>query len=148
MGDRPVVYVVEDNPALRNLTRCMVESLALDVECFDSGQQFLDEYDASRISCLVTDLKMPDLTGQQLLEVLAERRSMIPAIIISGQGDIPAAVRAMAIGAIAFLERPCNLDALRHTIRKAIELARKRHQGAAPQSASSNVPADWPTTSV
>jgi len=77
-----------------------------------------------RVSCLVTDLKMPDLAGQPLLEVLAERRSTIPAIMISGHGDIPAAVRAMAVGAIAFLEKPCCLDTLRDTIRRAIELAR------------------------
>ena len=101
MDPRPIVYVVDDEPTLRELVSRTVESMGLDVACFSSGTQFLDQFDPSRISCLVTDLKMPDLTGQQLLEVLAERRSTIPAILVSGRGDIPAAVRAMAIGAIA-----------------------------------------------
>ncbi|HEX4145728.1 MAG TPA: response regulator [Pirellulales bacterium] len=135
MNLRPVVYVVDDEPALRELARRIIESMALDVECFSSGQQFLEQYDPSRVSCLLTDLKMPDMSGQQLLEVMAERRSLIPAIMISGHGDIPAAVRAMAIGAIAFLEKPCSLDALRDTIRRAVEMARKRHQGAAAENA-------------
>jgi len=129
---RPVVYIIEDEPALLELARRTVESMGLDVVCFASGTRFLDQYDPSRISCLVTDLKMPDLTGQQLLEVLAERRATIPAIMISGQGDIPAAVRAMAIGAIGFLENPSCLDTLRDTIRRAIELARRRHLSVAP----------------
>jgi FixJ family two-component response regulator len=135
------VYIVDNDPALRDLVRRTVESLALDAVCFTSGQQFLAQYDGSRVSCLVTDLKTPDLTDQQLLEVLAERRSTIPTIIISGHGNIPAAVRAMAIGAIAFLENPCGLDTLRHTVRRAIELARKRHQAAAPEIANKDRPA-------
>ena len=128
MNPRPIVYVVDDEPTLRELVSRTVESMGLDVACFTSGTQFLDQFDPSRISCLVTDLKMPDLTGQQLLEILAERRSTIPAILVSGRGDIPAAVRAMAIGAIAFLERPGGMETLCDTIRRAIELARKRRQ--------------------
>ena len=136
MDRRPVVYIVDDEPTLRELVSRTVEQMGLDVGCFDSGQQFLDSHDPSRISCLVTDLKMPDMTGQQLLELLAERRSTIPAIMISGHGDIPAAVRAMAVGAIAFLEKPCGLETLCDTIRRAIELARRRHQGAKAEIAS------------
>ncbi|HEY1599794.1 MAG TPA: response regulator [Pirellulales bacterium] len=138
MDHRPVVYVVDDDPVLREIACRTVESLALDVECFTSGRQFLDKFDPSRVSCLLTDLRMPDLTGQQLLEVLAARRSTIPAIMISGHGDIASAVRAMAVGAIAFLEKPCGLDTLRHTIRRAIELARKRHQAGASETAHRN----------
>lgn len=128
MNPRPVVYIVDDEPAIRELARCTVESMGLDVECFASGPQFLERYDATCVGCLVTDLTMPDLTGQELLEVLATRRPMIPAIMISGHGDIPAAVRAMEVGAIGFLEKPCCLDALRDAIWKAVELAKKRHQ--------------------
>jgi two-component system response regulator FixJ len=129
--ERPIVYVIDDEPILHELARRTAESLELDVQCFASGQQFFDVYDASRIGCLVTDLRMPELTGQDILEILAAKRARLPTIMISGHGDIPAAVRAMEAGAIGFLEKPCSIESLREGIRKAIELARKVHREAA-----------------
>ena len=67
VNQRTVVYVVGDEPALSDLARRTAESLGLEVECFASGRRFLDQYDASRVSCLVTDLKTSDLTGQETL---------------------------------------------------------------------------------
>jgi FixJ family two-component response regulator len=132
---RPVVYVVDDEQQVRDALRVSIELMGLDVECFATGQQFLDKVDASRVACLVTDLHIPDLTGQKILEALAARQVAIPAIMISGNGDIPAAVRAMGTGAINFLEKPYCLQSLRESIQKAIDAARRRREDAGREMA-------------
>lgn len=127
---QPVIYVVDDEEFMHDLTRRAVDSIELSVECFLSGREFLAAYDASRVGCLLTDLRMPDMTGQELLEALARRGALPPTIMISGHGDIAAAVRAMEVGAIGFLEKPCCMDVLRESIQKGIALAKRIHSDA------------------
>ena len=84
-----------------------------------------------RAVCLLVDLKMPEVSGIELLERLAQRRWRIPAVMLSGYGDVPAAVRAMQCGALDFLEKPYSLDSLRQSIVRAINLdARMRDDNA------------------
>ena len=71
----------------------------MDAECFTSGHEFLARFVPLRVGCLVTDLQMPGLSGQDLLDVLSARQAKLPAIMISGHGNIPAVVRAMESGA-------------------------------------------------
>jgi len=137
MNDRPVVYVVDDDLAVREVTRRAIEPMQFEVRCFASGQEFFDGYDAARLGCLVTDLHMPEMSGQRILETLDERRIGIPAIMISGDGDIPAAVRALNFGAIEFLEKPYPLELLREAVRKAVQLAEER-RGKAVREAEFN----------
>lgn len=128
--DQPVIYVVDDEAFMHELARRTIESIEVSVECFLSGREFLEAYDASRVGCLLTDLRMPDMTGQELLEALASRGALPPTIMISGHADIPAAVRAMEVGAIGFLEKPCCMQALRESIQKGIALAMRLHREA------------------
>jgi FixJ family two-component response regulator len=128
VDEEAIVYIVDDEFAMRDLVRRTVASIGLNAECFASGREFLNAYDASRVACLVTDLRLPDLTGQEILETLATRRAMLPTVVISGYGDIPSAVRAMEVGAITFLEKPCSLDRLQESIQVAITRAKWLHE--------------------
>jgi FixJ family two-component response regulator len=97
------------------------------VECYACPRQFLNAYSPDRPGCIVLDLRMPQFTGLQVLEELTRRRYHPPIIIISGHGDIPAAVSAMKLGAIDFLEKPYRGSALLEAVRRALELdARNR----------------------
>jgi two-component system response regulator FixJ len=132
---KPIVYIVDDEPEVRTALKVTVELMGLEAATFASAQAFLDSYDPNQVGCLVVDLRMPEMSGQALLETLAARGASIPAIMVSGHGDIPAAVRALGAGAINFLEKPYKLDVLRESIVKAIELSRERMRESAEETA-------------
>ncbi len=135
MHRKPIVYIVDDEPEVRTALKVTVELMGLEAATFASAQAFLDSYDPNQVGCLVVDLRMPEMSGQALLETLAARGASIPAIMVSGHGDIPAAVRALGAGAINFLEKPYKLDVLRESIVKAIELSRERMRESAEETA-------------
>lgn len=116
------VFVIDDHAGIRKSLRFLMESAGLDVEVFECAEAFLGCYQAARPGCLVTDVYMPGMTGVQLLEKLAGKGDFRPAILISGQGDIPTAVRAMKVGAVDFLEKPFEDDELLERVRQCIEL--------------------------
>lgn len=95
-----------------------------DVVAAASGQEFLERYEPGAIGCLVVDLRMAGMSGLQLLAAMADRDIRLPAVMISGHGDIPAAVQAMKEGVIDFLEKPYRIDALRESVRRGIQLHR------------------------
>lgn len=116
------VFVIDDHGGIRKSLRYLMESAGLEVEAFDCAEAFLDAYQPSRPGCLVTDVYMPGMTGVQLLEKLAVKGDFRPAILISGQGDIPTAVHAMKVGAVDFLEKPFEDDELLERVRQCVEL--------------------------
>ncbi len=118
----PTVFVIDDHGGIRKSLRYLMESAGLDVEVFECAEAFLGAYHAARPGCLVTDVYMPGITGVQLLEILAVKGDFRPAILISGQGDIPTAVRAMKVGAVDFLEKPFEDDELLERVRQCVEL--------------------------
>jgi len=124
MTDSPLakatVFVVDDDQAMRNSLKWLIESVGVSVESFSSADDFLVQYQPGRAGCLVLDVRMPGMSGLELLEHLAERNVHIPAVIITGHGDVPMAVRAMKSGAIDFIEKPFNDEALLDAIRRAI----------------------------
>ena len=120
MAPTPLVTVVDDDEQIRESLAALVQSLQLDVECYESGQAFLDHFAHARPGCVVLDLRMPQLSGQDVLAALAQRRIRVPVIVITGHGDIPAAVAAMKAGAVDFLEKPYRGVALLESIRRAI----------------------------
>jgi two-component system response regulator FixJ len=122
MSEAPTVSVVDDDEQVRESLAALIQSMDLDVECYASGREFLDNYTHSRPGCIVLDLRMPQLSGLEVIDVLLERSVHVPIIMISGHGDIPAAVSAMKAGAIDFLEKPYRGAALMESVRRAIEL--------------------------
>ncbi len=106
MTPDPTVFVVDDDPAIRDSLRWLIESVGLPVETFNSARDFLDRYDPKRAGCLVLDVRMPGMSGVDLQEQLASRSLRIPIIIITGHADLPTAVRTLKKGALDFIEKP------------------------------------------
>jgi len=116
----PTVFVVDDDQAVQNCVRRLVESIHLDVETFGSADEFLKACDPTRPGCIVLDVRMPGMSGLELQQRLIELGYTLPVIMLSGYGDVSVAVRAMKAGAVSFIEKPFNDHFLLDTIREAI----------------------------
>lgn len=128
MTTKAVVYVVDDDFDLREALRLTLEMMDLEVVCCASAEEFLERHRPDDIGCLIVDLRLSGMSGLELLDIMADRGNRLPAIMISGHGDIQAAVQAMKGGGVDFLEKPYRIDALRASVRAAIELHRQHHQ--------------------
>src|ERR1051325_5197425 len=106
MSSEPTVFIVDDDPAMRESLRFLIESVNLTVETYPNAQAFLDNFDATRPGCLVLDVRMPGMSGLELQEEMAERRIKLPTIVITGYAEVPTAVRALKSGAVEFIEKP------------------------------------------
>ena len=116
------VYIVDDDDAVRDSLRWLVESVGLKVETFASANEFLEVCDSSFSGCLVSDVRMQGLSGLELQEQLNLKDIKLPIIFITGFGDIQMAVHAMQAGAVDFITKPFNdqelLDRIQHAIEK------------------------------
>ncbi len=119
MGSEQVVFVVDDDAAVRRAFTLLLGSMGLQVEAHGSAREFLDAYDPGQPGCLLLDVRMPGMSGLELLELLATRAVSPPAIIVSAHGDVPMVVRAMRAGALSFLEKPCRDQELWDSIQEA-----------------------------
>lgn len=131
MFQLPTVTVVDDDDQVRESLAALVQSMNLDVECYASGQEFLDKYSATRPGCVVLDLRMPQTSGLEVIEELSARNIQVPIIMISGHGDIPAAVSAMKAGAVDFFEKPYRGAALMEAVRSALARDARNRQSLA-----------------
>ena len=122
----PTVFVVDDDQAVRDSLRWLVESVGLHVETFASVAEFQERYDPDRAGCVVLDVRMPGASGIELQERLAEQAIEIPVIIVTGHADVPTAVRAMKAGAVDFIEKPFNDQVLLDHIQRCIDQDGKR----------------------
>ncbi len=120
MPDR-IVHIVDDDAAVRQSLAFLLGSAGLTVRLYDSASAFLAELSAVKSGCLVTDVRMPGMTGIELLQQLRARACGLPAIVITGHGDVPLAVEAMKAGAIDFIEKPFDQEALLHAVHAALE---------------------------
>lgn len=120
------VYVADDNvPVLKSLC-ALLNSHGYETIACASAEDFLAKYDRSRVACLVVDLRMPDMSGADLQNHLNEIGARIPTIIVTGHGDVPAAVRAIKDGAVDFIEKPVSEDQLLAAIEAAGEVLAHR----------------------
>ncbi len=122
----PIVFVVDDDQAVRDSLQVLAESVGYPVMGFESAQAFLDAYDPSWPGCLVLDVRMRGMSGLELQEELLRREIPLPIIMVTGHGDIPMAVRAMRSGAVDFVEKPYRDQVLLDRIQQAIELDTQR----------------------
>jgi FixJ family two-component response regulator len=120
METEPTVFIVDDDPAVRQALTVLVRSMHLRTEAYESAQQFLDACDSARPGCLLLDVRMPGLSGLELLERLNQREVRLPAIVMSAYGDVPMVVRAMKAGAMTFLEKPCRDQQLWEAIQEGL----------------------------
>ncbi|UCE62118.1 MAG: response regulator transcription factor [Phycisphaerales bacterium] len=127
MKPEATVFVVDDDEAMCDSLRSLMESVGLSVETYATAETFLDGYDAARPGCLLLDIRMPGMSGLELQEKLVSDRVRIPTIIISAHGDIEQAVRSIKTGAVDFIKKPYKGETLLTRIHEAIDLdARQR----------------------
>jgi len=121
MKNEPAVFIVDDNQEVREALQLLMESVGLKVQSFSSAPEFLDQFDSSLPGCLVLDVRMPGMSGLDLQAKLAEEPLHPPVIIITGHGDVPMAVKAVQNGALDFIEKPFNDQALLDSVHRALE---------------------------
>ena len=115
------VFIVDDDAAVRDSLQMLIRSNNLAVQSFASAASFLAAYSAEQSGCLLLDVRMPDIDGLQLQQILEKKHSRIPIIFLSGHGDVPIAVRAMKAGAAEFLQKPFNDRELLRSIKAALQ---------------------------
>ena len=120
MTNEPIVFVVDDDHAVRRFLTGLITSIDFQVTACGSAQEFLDVYEPGRPGCLVLDVRMPGMSGLELQRELADRSIDLPVIILTGHGNVPVAVHAMKAGALDFVEKPFNNELLLDRIQKAV----------------------------
>jgi len=125
MAEAETVCVVDDDPGMRDSLRFLLESRGYSVRAFGSAMEFLKAAESNRSGCLIADVRMPDMTGLELQERLAQLGSRLRVIIITGHADVAMAVGAMKAGAVDFIEKPFNDDTLLDSVERALEQSRR-----------------------
>jgi len=135
MSPEPTIFIVDDDEAVRDSLRWLMESVGLRAQTYSSAQAFLEACHADQSGCLLLDIRMPGMSGLDLQERLVTEGIELPVIIITGHGDVPMAVRALKNGALDFVEKPFNdqllLDCVNRAIAEDAERRRNLAHGAA-----------------
>ena len=129
-----VVHIVDDEEAVQNSLAFMLGAAGFAVRIHASATAFLEASAGIKGGCLLTDLRMPDLNGVELLRQLRLRDAMLPAIVVTGHGDVQMAVEAMKNGALDFIEKPFSDEVLIESIHRAVEQAGSERDAAAAES--------------
>jgi len=124
----PTIFIVDDDPAMRDSLTWLIETTGHQVKSFVSAQDFLDGYDRKDSGCLILDVRLPGMSGLQLQQKMNAEKIRLPIIIVSGHGDVPMAVKAMQQGAQIFLEKPFRDQELLDSIQNALEDDEKRRE--------------------
>ncbi|HLZ41741.1 MAG TPA: response regulator transcription factor [Candidatus Sulfotelmatobacter sp.] len=127
----PIVFVVDDDAAVREAIKNLLESVGMRVQTFVSGAEFLARTPAEAPSCLILDVRLPGMSGLEFQRELTAAGAEIPIIFITGHGDIPITVQAMKAGAVDFLTKPFREQELLDAIHKAVDRDRQRREQTA-----------------
>jgi len=127
-GQETIVYVVDDDRAVRESLRWLIESVGLEAATFEDPEMLLEACQPERCGCIILDVRMPAMSGLDLQEVLKQRGIEVPVLIVTGHGDVPMAVRALKAGAFDFIEKPYNDQLLLERVQQAIEQHRGKRQ--------------------
>jgi two-component system response regulator FixJ len=130
-----VVHIVDDEEAVRNSLAFLLSTSGFAVRTHSSATAFLAAAPTIANGCLITDLRMPDIDGVELLRRLREADALLPAIVITGHGDVQMAVEAMKNGALDFIEKPFSDDVIIESITRAVERARTQAETEATHEA-------------
>ncbi len=105
-NNQQTAYIVDDDAAIRDSLSMLLDSVGISNRCFANAQEFLDTAGPDARGCLVSDIRMPGISGLELLDEIISQKILLPVIFITGHGDIPMAVEAMRRGALDFLHKP------------------------------------------
>ena len=125
MNENQTIFIVDDEKSVRDSIKFLMESIGLQAKVFSSAQEYLQQFDADAPGCLITDIRMPMMSGLDLQLKLSENAAHLPIIMITGHGDVPMAVSAIKQGAIDFVEKPFNNQKLLDIVYKALEIDAK-----------------------
>jgi len=132
------VNVVDDDEGVRDSLQWLLEGKDYRVRCYDSAETFLSRYDPREVACLIVDIRMGGMTGLELQDRLLERKSPLPIVFITGHGDVPMAVNTMKKGAMDFIQKPFQEDALVSLVERMLDQAKDaftEHQHSASRDA-------------
>lgn len=118
--DTSTVFVVDDDDGVRTSLGILLDSAGYQPATFASATEFLEQYDPARPGCLLLDMRMPEMSGMELLHALSGRGAFLPVIFITGHGDVPIAVEAMKNGAFDFLQKPFGQHDLLERVGRAL----------------------------
>jgi two-component system, LuxR family, response regulator FixJ len=124
MPPEPTVFVVDDDRAMRDSLRWLLESVGLTVRTYSTAADFLREYEPAQPGCLVLDVRMPGMSGLDLQAELVRRGAGLPTIVVTGHAEVPMAVRAVKAGAVDFIEKPFSDQLLLDRVRQALGIDR------------------------
>ncbi len=120
MANENVVHVIDDDDDARELLAFLLSTADVEVHVYDSAVAFLEALPQVTAGCIITDVRMPEVDGMELLRRLHESGASLPVIMMTGHGDVPLAVEAMKLGAIDFLEKPFDDETLLASVRMAL----------------------------
>ncbi len=136
----PEVLIVDDDAAVRDSLRALLESADHAVRDFDSAKALLASSALTGGACVIADIRMPDMDGLALQEELTRRGIGLPVIVVTGHGDVPLAVRAMKAGAVDFLEKPFDEQMMLDSVRRAMAMSKEsRDQASLAQAAEDRI---------
>ena len=117
----PIVHLIDDDEAVRTSVGFVLEMNDLPARTYGSAREFLEVAETLKGGCIVTDVRMPEMSGLELIKRLKERGVTLPVVVITGHGDVPLAVEAMRAGVIDFIEKPFDDEVLLRSIRMALD---------------------------
>ena len=123
-----IIYVVDDDADSRESLVYLLQTVGLGVQAFGSAGEFLQAWDANRPGCLVSDVRMPGMSGLDLFEKLAAAGSQMPVILMTAYADVPMAIRALKSGAAEFVEKPFHAQTMLERIQRALAADRQRRE--------------------
>jgi len=120
MPSNEIVHIIDDDEGVRDSIEFLFRSAQLEVRVYESAPAFLSKISEAPGGCVVTDVRMPEMSGIDLLRRLQELKSTLPVIVMTGHGDVPLAVEAMKAGAVDFIEKPFDDDVMLAAVRAAL----------------------------
>jgi len=120
-SEKAIVHVIDDDEAIRQSLAFLLQAAKLEVKTYSSAMAFLDALPDTTASCVITDVRMPGMSGVDLLRRLKELKIGVPVIVITGHGDVALAVEAMKVGAVDFLEKPFDDGVLLASVQSALK---------------------------
>jgi two-component system response regulator DctR len=124
------VYLVDDDEAIRDSLSWLLQSRNIDCLTYPSAEDFLDAWNSSFTGCILLDIRMNEMSGPELFDLLRQRGSTLPVIFLTGHGDVPMAVSTLKNGAFDFVEKPCNDNALVNRVLEALQLDERQRSAA------------------
>jgi two-component system, LuxR family, response regulator FixJ len=133
-SDKAIVHVIDDDEAVRQSLAFLLGTAGLETQTYESATAFLNAAPKIASGCVITDVRMPEIGGIELLRRLRKLKLAVPVIVITGHGDVPLAVEAMKIGAADFLEKPFDDEALLASVRSALNILDRDREREAERS--------------